>query len=137
MQSVRNLILGIGLTFIVLHGLSQSATRGDEKDKEFSLLEPKPLVPDAKVVTLWPKGSAALRALAGYDKPEIFNVAKDKPERVQTVENIHNPSIEVHLAPSDKAIGMAVIVAPGGGNKVCVVGSEGTDIAAWLNGLGV
>jgi endo-1,4-beta-xylanase len=53
------------------------------------------------------------------------------------VENIHNPSIEVHLAPSDKAIGMAVVVAPGGGNKVCVVGSEGTDIAAWLNGLGV
>ena len=27
--------------------------------------------------------------------------------------NIHNPSIEVHLAPADKANGMAVIVIAG------------------------
>ena len=51
--------------------------------------------------------------------------------------NIHNPSIEVHLAPADKANGMAVIVAAGGGNQTCNVGPEGTAIAEWLNGLGV
>jgi acetyl esterase/lipase len=102
-----------------------------------TLPEPRPLVPGAKVVTLWPKGSPALRALPGHDKPEKFNLAKGRPERVQSVENIHNPSIEVHLAPREKANGMAVIVAAGGGNKTCNVGSEGTDIAEWLNGLGV
>jgi endo-1,4-beta-xylanase len=32
---------------------------------------------------------------------------------------------------------MAVIVAAGGGNKTCNVGTEGTDIAEWLNGLGI
>jgi acetyl esterase/lipase len=95
------------------------------------------LVSGAKVVTLWPKGSPVLRALAGSDKPEEFSLTKGKPERVQSVTNIHNPSIEVHLAPPEKANGMAVIVVPGGGNKQCVVGSEGTDIAEWLNGLGV
>ena len=51
--------------------------------------------------------------------------------------NIHNPSIEVHLAPPEKAKGMAVIVAAGGGNQTCNVGPEGTAIAEWLNGLGV
>ena len=30
-----------------------------------------------------------------------------------------------------------MIVAPGGGNTTCVVGTEGVDIANWLNGLGV
>ena len=59
------------------------------------------------------------------------------PTRVQSVENIHNPSIEVHLAPREKNTGMAVIVAAGGGNKTCNVGGEGIDIADWLNGLGI
>jgi acetyl esterase/lipase len=56
---------------------------------------------------------------------------------VESVVNIHNPSIEVHLAPPDKANGMAVIVAAGGGNTTCNVGPEGTVIADWLNSLGV
>ncbi|MDB5302279.1 MAG: axeA1 3, partial [Phycisphaerales bacterium] len=101
------------------------------------LAEPKPLVAGAKVVTLWPKGSPMLKALEGYDKPEQFNVSKAHPDHVQSVVNIHNPSIEVHLAPPEKANGMAVIVAAGGGNQTCNVGNEGTDIADWLNGLGV
>lgn len=102
-----------------------------------ALPEPRPLVPGAKVVTLWPKGSAALRAMPGYDKPEQFNMARGRPDRVQSVVNIHNPSIEVHLAQADKANGMAIIVAAGGGNQTCNVGTEGTDIAEWLNGLGI
>ncbi|HEY3969576.1 MAG TPA: alpha/beta hydrolase, partial [Planctomycetaceae bacterium] len=39
--------------------------------------------------------------------------------------------------PADKAVGTAIIVAPGGGHRQLVWGSEGTDIAAWLNSLGV
>lgn len=106
-------------------------------DEPLVLHEPKPLVAGAKVVTLWPKGSPALRALPGHDKPEQVNTAKGQPERVQSVENIHNPSIEVHLAPPEKNTGTAVIVIAGGGNKTCNVGGEGIDIANWLNGLGI
>jgi len=111
--------------------------RAAVEDMRLSLPEPKPLVSRAKVVTLWPKGSPALRALPGYDKPEQFNMTKRQPQRVQSVENIHNPSIEVHLATPEKNNGMAVIVAAGGGNKTCNVGPEGIDIAEWLNGLGM
>jgi acetyl esterase/lipase len=109
-------------------------------DEPSALPEPKPLVPGAKVVTLWPAGSPFLRPTPlppGYDQPEKFNLSKGQPGRVQSVENIHNPSIEVHLAPAAKNTGMAVVVAAGGGNKTCNVGSEGTDIAQWLNGLGI
>jgi endo-1,4-beta-xylanase len=78
-----------------------------------------------------------LKPLDGWDKPEVFTRSKGTPDRVASVTNIHNPSIEVHLAPREKDTGMAVIVAPGGGNTQCVVGTEGIAIAEWLNGLGV
>ena len=81
------------------------------------LPEPQPLVPGATVVTLWPKGSPMLRAMPGSDKPEQFNMTKATPLRVQSVVNIHNPSIEVHLAPADKANGMTIIVVAGGGKQ--------------------
>ena len=99
--------------------------------------EPQPLVPGAKVLTLWPKGSPKLKEMPGSDKPEVFHLYKGSESRVLNVDNIHNPSIEVHLAPVDKANGMAVVVAAGGGNKTLWVGPEGVDIANWLNGLGV
>ncbi len=116
---------------------SPATARPADGSAALAFAEPKPLVPGAKVVTLWPKGSPALRALPGYDKPEVLNMSRGNPERVQSVVNIHNPSIEVHLAPPDKANGMAIIVAAGGGNNTCNVGGEGIDIADWLNGLGI
>jgi acetyl esterase/lipase len=102
-----------------------------------ALLEPQPIVPGAKVVTLWPPGSPALKALKDYDKPEVFNLSKGPSARVQSIVNIHNPSIELHLAPPDKANGMAIILAAGGGNRTLNVGTEGVDIANWLNSLGI
>ena len=135
--------ISAGLAGVVVLSLlvaAQSSAASDQAQDDHGVLtlaEPKPLVPGATVVTLWPKGSPALRAMPGYDKPEQFNMSKGRPDRVQSVANIHNPSIEVHLAPPDKANGMAVIVAAGGGNQTCNVGTEGTDIAEWLNGLGI
>src|SRR5438067_7540739 len=101
---------------------------------EVKLLEPKPLTAGHKVVTLFPPGHPALKALAGYDKEEIFKISGG---RVAAVTNIHNPSIELYLAPPERASGMSVILSPGGGNSTCNVGGEGTEIAAWLNSLGV
>ncbi len=73
--------------------------------------------------------------LRGCGEQEVFTPTKGEPERVQKVVNIHNPSIELHLAP--KPNGLAMIVAAGGGNTEVNVGTEGTDIAKWLNELGV
>lgn len=113
------------------------AGQGGQSSPPLEIPQPKPLVAGATVVTLWPKGSPMLKAMPGYDKPEQWNMSKGKPGHIQSVVNIHNPSIEVHLAPPDKANGMAIIVAAGGGNKTCNVGGEGVDIANWLNGLGI
>jgi acetyl esterase/lipase len=129
------------LTLVALIGGSSSWAAGQATspvpDEPPKRLEPRPLVPGAKVVALWPAGSPMLKTLEGWDKPEIFNMSRGQSERVESVVNIHNPSIEVHLAPPEKANGMAVIVAAGGGNTTCNVGPEGTAIADWLNSLGI
>jgi endo-1,4-beta-xylanase len=134
-------ILFVCLSLVSLIGTWTTGAAGQATSptppEPLKLLEPRPLVPGAKVVTLWPEGSPKLKALAGWDQPEVFNMSRGRSERVESVVNIHNPSIEVHLAPPDKADGMAVIVAAGGGNTTCNVGPEGTAIADWLNSLGI
>jgi len=95
---------------------------------------PAPLAPGKKVVTLWPPGSPTLK---NVDQKEVVTMTAGQPQRVQKVVNIHNPSIELHLAPAAKANGTAIILAAGGGNTELNVGTEGTDVAAWLNDLGV
>src|SRR5579863_1994250 len=88
-----------------------------------------------QVVTLWPAGSPTLQ---GANEKEITTPPNPQPgQRINSIRNVHVPSIEVHLAPSDTATGTAIIVAPGGGHQQLVWGSEGTDIAKWLNSIGV
>lgn len=88
-----------------------------------------------QVVYLWPGGSPTLK---GQQEKEITNPPNPQPgQRINSIKNVHNPSIEVRPAPADKANGTAMIVAPGGGHNQLVWGSEGTDIADWLNNLGI
>src|SRR5947209_8251891 len=89
----------------------------------------------AQVVPLWPPRSPTLQ---GANEKEITSPPDPQPgQRINSIRNVHNPSIEVHLPPAEKATGTAVIVAPGGGHEQLVWASEGTDIAKWLNELGV
>jgi hypothetical protein len=88
-----------------------------------------------QVVYLWPNDSSTLQGAA---EKETTDPVDPKPgQRIKSIKNVHKPSIEAHFPPADKAVGTAIIVAPGGGHRQLVWGSEGTDIAAWLNEIGV
>ena len=50
---------------------------------------------------------------------------------------IANPTIQVYPAPADKNTGTAVVVCPGGGYYGISFVGEGTEIAKWLNDLGI
>src|SRR5579859_4485623 len=102
-------------------------------DDSAAPLAPQPLVPGAQVIALWPAGAPTLKRV---DQPEALTFYKDQADHIMRVTNINNPSIEVHLAPAEKANGTAIIVAAGGGNKELWVGPEGVEIANWLNTLG-
>lgn len=93
---------------------------------------PEALETGKTVVPLWPADKLTVKGDGG---PEVLT--RSKSGKVQSVVNIHNPSIELRLAPPEKRNGTAVLLIPGGGNKTVVVGSEGIDAAAWLNKLGI
>jgi acetyl esterase/lipase len=82
---------------------------------------------------LWPhdapgsEGETAQEVSQPSDNPKL-------PKRFTVV---HYPSIYVFLPSKEKANGMAVVIAPGGGHSQLVIDKEGWDFADWLNQNGI
>jgi acetyl esterase/lipase len=51
--------------------------------------------------------------------------------------NVSTPQMHVFLPPADKANGAAIVVCPGGGYNILAWDLEGTEVADWLNSIGV
>src|SRR4051794_20562261 len=98
---------------------------------------PEPILPDGKGLALYPPDSSFLKR-ERLEEPERYNTTSAAgSNRVQSVINIHNPSVEVHLAGGRESNGAAVIVAPGGGHQILWVGPEGADVVPFLANYGV
>jgi acetyl esterase/lipase len=78
------------------------------------------------VEVLWPRGAPGAR-------PDATAETHDRGH----VRNVHTPAISVYLPPRDRATGACVVICPGGGYGVLAMEHEGTEIAAWLNRIGV
>ena len=83
---------------------------------------PPPILRGGQVVPLYPPGSPFLTA-ARVSEAEQNNMAKGVPERIQSIVNIHNPSIEFHPADPGINTGVAMIVIAGGGHNTLNVGT--------------
>ncbi len=53
------------------------------------------------------------------------------------ISDIQNPDISVYLPTKKFATGQAVLICPGGGYWILAYDLEGTDIARYLNSIGV
>src|SRR5262249_30049641 len=53
------------------------------------------------------------------------------------VTDVTRPEITVHRPPSGKANGAAVLILPGGAYAHLCVNKEGSEVADWLNSIGV
>ncbi len=84
-------------------------------------------------IRLWSKGAPGSE---GETAQEVFQ-ASDNPKLPKRFTVVHYPSIYAFLPPREKANGMAVVVAPGGGHTQLVIDKEGYDIADWLNKNGI
>jgi endo-1,4-beta-xylanase len=82
-------------------------------------------------IRLWPNGAPGSE---GETAAEVFKGDARLPSNFTVV---HYPSIYVFLPPKDKASGMAVVVAPGGGHSQLVIDKEGWEIADFLNRNGI
>lgn len=70
---------------------------------------------EPKVIKLWPEGTPGAKGTEPADVPEVT----------------------VYLPKPELANGAAVVICPGGGYGMHAVEHEGTEVAAWLNSLGV
>jgi acetyl esterase/lipase len=68
---------------------------------------------------------------------EQYNLSHTVPGRLNSIVNIHNPSIEVHLAESSFNTGAAVLLAAGGGHNTLNVGSESADFVPFFYNYGI
>ncbi len=91
-----------------------------------------------KKINLWPGDAPGEKGNLGEEKditkPTDRQVAGKSVIRIG---NVSKPTISIYLPPSEKNIGTAVLVFPGGAYNILATDIEGTEICEWLNSLGV
>jgi acetyl esterase/lipase len=91
------------------------------------LAAPLPAQSAPEQIPLWKNGAPG------------FEARRDEKELAEDywVRNIHNPSITVYRPDPAKANGAAVVILPGGGHRLLVITSEGSDAARFYTDHGV
>jgi endo-1,4-beta-xylanase len=97
---------------------------------------PQPILQGGIVLTLYPPDSPFLNTNR-IREAEVYNMSRSAPGRIQSITNIHNPSIEVHLVDGGLNTGAAVITAAGGGHRTLNVGSESADFVPFFYNYGI
>ncbi len=97
---------------------------------------PQPILQGGVVVPLYPPDSPFLKQ-DRIREAEQYNMSKSVPGRINSIINIHNPSIEVHTVEGGLNTGVAVILAAGGGHNTLNVGTESADFVPWFYNHGV
>jgi endo-1,4-beta-xylanase len=97
---------------------------------------PQPILPGGVVVPLYQPGSPFLNATR-VREAEVYSVSQTVPGRINSIVNIHNPSIEFHPVERSTNTGTAVILVAGGGHNTLNVGSEAADFVPFFYRYGV
>tara|TARA_Y100000588_G_scaffold394670_1_gene516440 strand:+ start:3576 stop:4430 length:855 start_codon:yes stop_codon:yes gene_type:complete len=85
-----------------------------------------------KIMKLWPGVAPGERGDIG---PEGERPPRPGQRKVIRIQNVSAPTLSVFKAK--KPNGAAVVICPGGGYSILAWDLEGTEVATWLNGIGV
>ncbi len=91
------------------------------------------LAAEREVLKIWPGTAPGETGEIGAEKSTKGEGAKP----VTRLSNVTIPTITLFRPPADKANGCAVVICPGGGYHILAWDLEGTEVAEWLNSLGV
>jgi endo-1,4-beta-xylanase len=97
---------------------------------------PQPILQGGIVLPLFSPHSPYLKK-EKIREAEQYNVSRTVGGRINSIVNIHNPSIEVHLVDGSTNTGAVVILAAGGGHNTLNVGTEGADFVPFFFNYGV
>jgi acetyl esterase/lipase len=93
---------------------------------------------DPVVLNLWPgKPPGETRDLppeADQTKPEDRLIAG---RRIIKLGNVSTPQLAIYRPARSIDTGAAVVICPGGGHHILAYDLEGTEVAEWLNGIGI
>ena len=84
------------------------------------------------MLRVWPVGQMPG---VGAATPEMETPTKG--DGVIRLTNVSEPLLTVFRSPLATAPSPAVIICPGGGYQILAINKEGTEIATWLNSLGI
>lgn len=90
----------------------------------------------AEPITLnvWPEKAPGGKADIG---PEAYQPERPGERKVARLGNVSTPTIAVYSPSADKHTGAAVLICPGGGYHILAMDLEGTEVAEWLNSIGI
>jgi endo-1,4-beta-xylanase len=97
---------------------------------------PQPILPGGVVLPLYPPDSPLLKQ-DRVREAEQYNMSRAVPGRINSIVNIHNPSIEIHTVEGGINTGAAVILGAGGGHNTLNVGTESADFVPFFFNHGV
>jgi len=86
------------------------------------------------VFDVWP---GPVPGETGQTGPEKSQQRPGPVRPITIVTDVSKPTITVYRAPGDKDTGAAVLICPGGGYAALAWDLEGTEVAQWLNSIGV
>lgn len=90
----------------------------------------------AESLHLWPPGAAPLAVVS--DKPEGYlPLEPGQDPDITRLANVAEPTLSVYSPPPERRTKTAVLILPGGGYHILAMRHEGTQVAEWLNSLGV
>jgi len=82
-----------------------------------------------RILPLWQGTIPNYRDVGKKEVSDTSNIVR--------ISKVQNPDIAVFLPSKANATGQAVVICPGGGYHILAYDWEGTDIAKWLNSIGV
>ena len=90
------------------------------------------------VINIWPHDPPGERMNVGPQQ----DLTKDTDKliagrRIIKLGNVKTPQAHVYLPPANLRTGASVVICPGGGFSILAWDLEGTEVAQWLNTLGV
>jgi acetyl esterase/lipase len=69
--------------------------------------------------------------------PEQLQPPRGKGKPIQRLTNVTKPTITVYRPKKEQDTGAAILICPGGGYNILAWDLEGTEVADWLNTIGV
>jgi acetyl esterase/lipase len=93
---------------------------------------------EPETINVWPgKPPGEVKELP----PEVdLTKPDDKPiagRRIIKLGNVSTPQLAIYRPSTEKDTGAAVVICPGGGHHILAYDLEGTEVATWLNEIGV